>query len=178
MYEFLKTIDGEDVSAMFMRKGSDWYVQVNADEAKPTLDLYLNDFKDNPVTQWIHRIESSALPLIERDPESYLKVKTAMSTMLVHASDVVKNRKTLEDSGLLCYGPITQQASRARIERIMESFAEHVNNLEKFGVSGDLTNSTTKANEIIATAFVLSQEEKTNEKGGENDTGNFTKTTH
>ena len=165
MYEFSKTINDELVSVLFMRQDGEWHVQIGVDDAVPTLDLYTKDFATNPVTQWIHLIETSALPAIERDSKNYLKVKDCLCRMLIHVKDVVYNRKTLEETGLMSYGVVTRRAVVSRQKRIVDNFCIHLDGIKKFGVTEAMSDDVQLAEELVGLAFVLTQEEKNREKG-------------
>lgn len=169
MYEFSKTIDDELVSVLFERQNGEWHVQVGVEDMVPTLDLYTKDFATNPVTKWIHSIEANALPLIERDPKNYLKVKDCLCRMLIHVQDVVYNRKMLEETGLMSYGDMTRRAVISRQNRIVENFCIHLDGIKKFKVTEDMTDDVKLAEELVGLAFILTQEEKNREKGEEDE---------
>lgn len=168
MYVFSKTIDGKETIALFARVNSEWRVITDNTDSCLTIDLYMKDFKTNKRTQWIHQIETQVLPHVEKDPAKYEAALDRMERMLLHASYVIKNRETFQANGLLSYGPPGNESVIRRYNTIVERFSEHVKAVEAFGVTADTTDDMAKAQKIIATAFVLSEQEKQQKKGGLN----------
>lgn len=168
MYVFSKTINGKETIALFARVKSEWRVITDNTDSCLTIDLYMKDFETNERTQWIHRIETEVLPHVERDPAKYEAAVDRMERMMLHASYVIKNRETFQANGLLAYGPPANESVIRRYNTIVERFSEHVKVVESFGITADITDDMAKAQKIIATAFVLSEQEKQQEKGGLN----------